>query len=58
MLNTEKLSTTTTTRESMSVKYYFTKAQARDLVTMLSDENLSQYLGLTKKIVPVDADEY
>lgn len=47
-----------TTRESMSVKYYFTKAQARDLVTMLSDENLSQYLGLTKKIVPVEADEY
>ena len=47
-----------TTRESMTIKYFFTKAQAKDLVTMLSDEKLAEYLGVTKPFIPVEADEY
>lgn len=47
-----------TTRESLSLKYYFTKAQARALVEMLSDEALADYLGVTKPFIPVESDEY
>ncbi|MCR4579350.1 MAG: hypothetical protein K5681_03285 [Treponema sp.] len=47
-----------TTRESMNLKYYFTKAQAKELVNMLSDEKLQEYLGFTKPFKPEEADEY
>ncbi|MBR1640539.1 MAG: hypothetical protein IJ688_14290 [Treponema sp.] len=45
-------------RESLSIKYFFTKAQAQDLVNLLSDNKIAEYLGITKPFIPVDADEY
>ena len=47
-----------TSRESINVKYYFTKAQAKALIDMLSDEKIAGYLGLKKTFVPEEADEY
>ena len=47
-----------TSRESINVKYYFTKAQAKALIDMLSDEKIAGYLGLNKSFVPEEADEY
>ncbi len=47
-----------TTRESIQVKYYFTKAQAAALVEYLSDEKIAEYLGYSKTFVPEEMDEY
>lgn len=46
-------------RESMTLRYYFTKAQARQLVQLLSEENLAAQLsGTNISREPTSADEY
>lgn len=48
-----------TFRESMTLRYYFTKAQARQLVELLSDENLAAQMAETNiSREPASADEY
>ena len=47
-----------TTRESLNLKYLFTKAQAQELVRLLSEDKISEYLGLTKPMISVENDEY
>ena len=47
-----------TTVESLGLKYYLTKAQAKQLTDMLSEEKISEYLGISKPFIPVENDEY
>lgn len=48
-----------TERESMTLRYFFTKAQARQLVELLSEENLNaQLAGTNISREPTEIDEY
>lgn len=48
-----------TTRESMSLVYYFTRAQLKELANFLSDENINQRIAeMSANYVSSDSDEY
>ena len=48
-----------TNRESMSIRFYFTRSQARQLIELLSDESIaSQITGTSINQAPTEADEY
>ena len=48
-----------TTRESMQLRYYFTRAQLQNLLRLISEENLSAQISSTNDFfTPTIADTY